>query len=146
MADDNDERRKLIIDALFHEYDALRAEIVARTSSRFQLVGLAAVAATLVTAKWAAGWGILLISVGTIIFAAVIWLAFRLYINRCAARLEQIEDQINKQIRQCSWPNNQPVLMWESKLLKLHWFRHPLEKKSAMLVRWTEKLSEPASQ
>jgi hypothetical protein len=67
------ERTKLIIDVLLHDYEAMRAEIVSRTSSRFQLMGLTAVAATLGTAKWASGWDIFWIILGTVVFGAIIW-------------------------------------------------------------------------
>ena len=132
----------LTIEVLLHEYDALRAEIVARTSSRFQLVGLAAVAATLVTAKWAGyWWGITLIILGTAVFAGVIWAAFRLYINRCAARTLQIENEINTQIKQINTQTNESVLIWETHLLPLQWRRGGWrENKFAMRERWDEAL------
>ncbi len=68
------------INVLLHEYDTLRAEILARASSRFQLVGLAAVAATIVTAKWGTGKYqnlIVWVTIGaTFAVALVIWLLF----------------------------------------------------------------------
>ena len=133
------ERTKVIIDVLLHDYDAMRAEIVSRTSSRFQLVGLAAVAATLVTAKWASGWDVLWISLGTVIFGAIIWLIFRLFINRCAARVLQIEDKINNLL---DTSRNGPVLTWESHLMRLRWrsVRGWAESKTAMRNRSDSEL------
>jgi hypothetical protein len=135
------EHTRVIIDVLLHDYDAMRAEIVSRTSSRFQLVGLTAVAATLATAKWASGWDILWIILGTVIFGAAIWLIFRLLINRCAARVSQIEDEINNLL---DTSGNDPVLTWESRLLRLQWgsFRGWAEKKTAMRNRWNSELAQ----
>jgi hypothetical protein len=109
--------RELAISVLLHEYDALRDEIVSRTTSRFNLVGLAAVAATIVTAKssthhgiwWIIGWtaGI------TFLVGIPIWLLFGTYINRCAGRLMQIEYELNYALG-CS------VLVWES--YRLGWY------------------------
>lgn len=113
----------------------MRAEIVSRTSSRFQLVGLAAVAATLVTAKWASGWDLFWVAFGTVIFGALIWFIFRLFINRCAARVLQIEDEINKLL---NTPSNDPVLSWETYILHIRWrsLGGWAESKTAMRRRW----------
>lgn len=133
------------LDVLLHEYDTLRAEILARTSSRFQLLGLAAVAATLVTAKWGSGnlpgWDIFWIVVGivggTAVVAAVIWLVFGFYINRCAARIIQIEEEINNKL-------GDPVLIWESGLVPLSRLRslRPSRSRSKAREEWCKALQE----
>lgn len=111
MTDSERTNNEFAIGVLLHEYDTLRAEILARTSSRFQLVGLAAVAATIVTANWGSGKHfreILWIAIiSTTLAAIVIWVLFVFYINRCAGRLIQIEHEINSALG-CS------VLIWES--------------------------------
>src|SRR5438067_2430716 len=111
MAESEEPNSEFAINVLLHEYDTLRAEIVSRASSRFQLVGLAAVAATIVTARWGTGKhqrGILEVTVALTILAGVaIWALFLFYINRCAGRLKQIEAEINKALG-CS------VLIWEN--------------------------------
>jgi hypothetical protein len=129
------ERTKVIIDVLLHDYDAMRAEIVSRTSSRFQLVGLTAVAATLATANWAHGWDVLWVILGTVGFGAIIWFIFRLFINRCAARVLQIEDEINNMLKTS---RNDPTLIWESYFLHIQWwpFQGWAESKYAMRKRW----------
>jgi hypothetical protein len=129
------ERTKVIVDVLLHDYDAMRAEIVSRTSSRFQLVGLAAVAATLATAKWASGWDVFWVILGTVIFGAIIWFIFRLFINRCAARVLQIEDEINNLL---NTPSDDPVLIWETYFQHIRWrsFQGWAESKTAMRSRW----------
>jgi len=102
------------ISALLHEYDALRAEIVARAGSRFQLVALVGVVATLVTAKWASGstqtWIIIGTLIGTAVTALIIWLAFGTYIDSCASRLIDIENEVNRML------GGLPVLKWESRI------------------------------
>jgi hypothetical protein len=133
------------LDVLLHEYDTLRVEILARTSSRFQLLGLAAVAATLVTAKWGSGnlaKGDIIKLVagivgGTAVVAAVIWLVFGLYINRCAARIKQIEEEINNKL-------GEPVLIWQSRLVPLSKLvsLRPSRSKSKAEVEWCKALQE----
>jgi len=128
----------LIIDVLLHEYDALRAEILARASSRFQLTGFAAVVATLlgvtkgVLPSWVVYTTIGLLVVGGI----VIWFTFRSYINKCAARVWQIEEEINAAM-------GEPLLIWESHFLALP---QPLEAKATTRERWRHKLMEASKQ
>ncbi len=114
MANSGETERVLNIDVLLHEYDALRAEILARANSRFQLVGLASVVAALLGAKELHGFDILWIALALFAVAAFIWVGFRLYINRCAARLWQIEHEINDAIKDT-------VLKWESHPLPHSW-------------------------
>jgi hypothetical protein len=141
MADNERTARELAINLLLHEYDALRAEIVARTSSRFQLLGLAAVAATIVTSKWGTGkyqnvivWGTI---IGTILVAAAIWILFGLYINRCAGRLMQIEHELNNALG-CD------ALIWESKRINFwqSWTRESAKNKWESKLTAARKCSE----
>ena len=125
------------IDVLLHEYDALRAEILARASSRFQLTGFAAVVATLLGVQKSilptiAIWVIIgVLAVGAI----AIWLIFRSYINKCAARVWQIEEEINAEM-------GEPLLIWESHRLSSP---RPLEAKSAIRNRWRDKLMDASN-
>jgi hypothetical protein len=140
MANGQEDDTARRLDVLLHEYDTLRAEILARTSSRFQLLGLAAVAATLVTAKWGSGnppgldglWIALGIAGGTALVAAVIWVVFGFYINRCAARIKQIEKKINDKL------GGEPILIWESRLVSFLGSRS----KSKAEEEWGKALEE----
>jgi hypothetical protein len=114
MANSGETSHTLNIDVLLHEYDALRAEILARANSRFQLLGLAGVIGALLGAKNLHGYDILWISLALLGVAALIWIVFRMYINRCAARVSQIEIEINQAI-------DHTTLKWESHPLPHSW-------------------------
>ena len=97
------------IDAVLHEYDALRAEIVARSDARFQLIGYLGIAATLLGTQIggeARGWliGIALAGFG------LIWLRFGFLIRACAKRVREIEDEVNDKLATTvlKWENSQP--------------------------------------
>ena len=117
--------RHFYIEVLLHEYDALRAEVVARASSRFQLLGFATAAAAVlgitkeVTNKGFWLWGIL---IALAVIAIVIWVVFRLYIHRCAGRLREIEKEINDELKE-------PALIWET-------HRLPLAQRQRPVVLW----------
>ena len=106
-------RPALIIDVLLHEYDTLRAEILARANSRFQLLGFAGVVVALLGATHNITL-IIIVSVALAVAAVVIWIGFHLYINKCAARLMEIEARVN-----ALFPED--VLVWESRSLRPSW-------------------------
>lgn len=105
-----EDREQLIVDLLLHEYDALRAEILARTTSRFQLLGFAAVAVSVLAATTIGGvWKGILIAI-IVVAAAAIWLRFGRYTDRCAARIRGIEATINFEVHAHAlwWETNRP--------------------------------------
>lgn len=98
-----------VIDVLLHEYDALRAEVLARSDARFQLVGYLGIAATLLgtqISKDMRGW-LIVIALGGFI---AIWFRFGFLMRKCATRLREIEAEINKKL-----PTTTPTLVWETR-------------------------------
>ena len=98
------------IEVILHEYDSLRAEIVSRTDSRFQLIGFLGLAATLLGITGLSASARVILIVAALIVFIGIWVYFGLYIKRCAERLREIEDEVNGKL-------GRPVLVWESKRL-----------------------------
>jgi hypothetical protein len=101
--------RSGVIDVVLHEYDSLRAEILARSDARFQLIGYLGIAATLLgtqISEGARGW-LIGIALGSFI---VIWLRFGFLIKKCANRLLEIEAEVNKELHTTAlvWETRQP--------------------------------------
>lgn len=101
--------RNSVVDVILHEYDALRAEIVSRSDARFQIIGFLSIAATLLgtqISEGARGW-LIGVTLGGFI---AIWLRFGLLIRRCAGRLREIENFVNKELgsEPLVWENRQP--------------------------------------
>ena len=97
------------IDVVLHEYDALRTEILARSDSRFQLIGYLGIAATLLGTQISGESRAWLIGIALAGFM-LIWLRFGFLIRRCAKRLREIEDEVNSKLAMTvlKWENNQP--------------------------------------
>ena len=109
----NDEKasdQSRAIDIVLHEYDSLRAEIVSRMDARFQLIGFLAIVATLLGTTDISNSSRSLLIIAALILFTCVWLLFGFYIKRCAQRLREIEDEVNKEFKK-------PVLVWESKRL-----------------------------
>jgi hypothetical protein len=101
----------LEIEVVLHEYDALRDEVLSRTSARFQLLGLLSIAATLLgVSSISRGWHWVVVVVVALIILLGLWLYFGFAIKRCAIRLREIEEEINGKL------GGKQVLRWESRL------------------------------
>jgi sulfite exporter TauE/SafE len=99
-----------VVEIVLHEYDALREEVLSHMNSRFQLLGLVGIAATLlgvsgVSKHW--HW-VFVLAIATLILLGL-WLYFGFAIKRCAVRLRQIEEEINSTL-------DRQVLKWEREL------------------------------
>lgn len=112
MTGSTEDRKQLIVDLLLHEYDALRAEILSRTTSRFQLLGFAAVAVSVLIANNVGGVLKGLLITAIVVAAAAIWLRFGRYTDRCAARIKGIEATINSEVHANAlwWETNRPSI------------------------------------
>jgi hypothetical protein len=98
------------IDIVLHEYDSLRAEIVSRMDARFQLIGFLAIVATLLGTTDISNLSRTLLVIAALILFACVWFLFGFYIKRCAERLREIEEEVNKKL-------GDDVLVWESRRL-----------------------------
>src|ERR1700693_1602605 len=96
------------IDVILHEYDSLRAEIISRANSRFQLIGYLGIAATLLGTSIGDWERWILIGVSLAGFMGV-WVVFGLYIKKCANRLREIEHYIKGKV-------GPGLLVWETRL------------------------------
>ena len=88
--------QNLVIEVLLHEYDALRDEVLSRTSARFQLLGYLSIAASLLgVSNVSKNWIWVYLVVITLVTLIVLWLYFGWAIRRCAVRLREIEIEVN---------------------------------------------------
>jgi hypothetical protein len=98
------------VEVVLHEYDSLREEVLSRMNSRFQLLGLVGIAATLLGVSGVSKhWHWVFVVVIAILILLGLWLYFGLAIKRCAARLRQIEEEVNNAF-------GRQVLAWETAL------------------------------
>jgi hypothetical protein len=117
------------IQILLKEYDALRAEIISRTSNRFSSLGiLAAVVAFSASQQnvllaWIVGG-----AVGLLLFG--VWLRLGYLIGRCSAQIANVEEQINALA-------GDDLLTWESRAV-LQWVWYP--------ARWIRRKHNSESQ
>lgn len=87
------------IEILFKEYDTLRAEIIARTTSGYQILGTGAVlSGPLIALIGSRGFGRMFwVSLSLfVVFFYIVSFTFRRDITRMAARLTALESDINR--------------------------------------------------
>lgn len=104
MPGDDDQHFRVTV--LLKEYDTLRAEILARIRSRFELLAVSfAALAVLVKVQHASAWLI----VGLVIGVAVLHSYFGWSIAKISDRLATIEGEVNRRL-------DDNLLAWESHL------------------------------
>ena len=109
---ERDDIRNRIVEVVLHEYDSLREEVLSRMNSRFQLLGLVSIAATLLgVSGLSSHWHWVLVIVIAALILLGLWLYFGFAIKRCAVRLRQIEEEVNGIL-------DRQVLKWERRLPK----------------------------
>ena len=92
---------------MFKEYDALRAEIQARTSHGFQITAIGGGVLTWLLSRPLDYRFWVIIVLVSVVFAGAVWTIFR-DINKASIRLKEIEQEINAMA-------GAPLLQWESR-------------------------------
>jgi fatty acid desaturase len=118
MAQNNTSDNEQLIQVLSLEYQALRDEMMVRTSGRFQFFGLMTTAAALLVAglgNLASGPGIWVsgaLAMAVFVLGLIFFFTLGHHIVQLSARIAQIERKINALLP--SQPDGQGVLSWES--------------------------------
>lgn len=100
------------IDILFKEYDTLRTEVMARCNSRFLVVGFLVTLTVFVASESEVGLlARCLIGAFAVLAVAALWFRLGQLIKRCAVRIAEIEQKINKLM-------GEQLLAWESRIAK----------------------------
>ena len=107
--DANENDRSLDVNVLLREYDTLRAEILARVKSRFDMLIFTAPAATFIASQGqlSRNWRFAVV-VGAAAFLLSLWFYFGSAINQCSVRIAEVEGMINELV-------GSPLLQWESR-------------------------------
>src|SRR5438093_6794501 len=84
------------INIVLKEYDTLRAEVLQRLSARYQLLAVVAALGTLVGTRDVPASVIAVTVAITLVVLAVVWIWFLYDIDRCAEKISEIEDHVNK--------------------------------------------------
>src|SRR5215218_3606373 len=91
----NDQDRTTSVNLLMTEYSTLRAEILQRVQTRYQLLGFVGVAAGLVLTKSMPGWLVCVVGGIALGVAALTWWLLAGSIRSCAVQLRHVEHAVD---------------------------------------------------